>query len=216
MACGQGTRMARVMGAVLTGGRSSRFGSDKGAALFDGATLADHAAAAIAPFVGEVVRVGGVGGIADLPVPGLGPLGGIAAALDHAGRRGFDSVVTIGCDMPRVPAGLVEALLQRSPSYCVEAPVLGHWPVFAFDMLRDLLCFPAKAGTQPGSARSHMPRMCEDRPGDDPTSHSPSRENKEEKTGPSIKSWARAIGAIPIDSPAPIANVNTTADLLAL
>ena len=201
--------MTGVMGAVLAGGRSSRFGSDKGTALFGGTTLADHAAAAIAPFVGEVIRVGGADGIVDLPSPGLGPLGGIAAALDHAGRHGFDSVVTIACDMPRLPDGLAAALLRRAPSYCVEAPVLGHWPVSALPELLNQLCVPAKAGTQPRRARS-------DRSGDDPTSHSPSRENRKQKTGPSIRFWAQTIGAIPIGSAHPIANVNTPADLLAL
>ena len=188
--------MTGTMGAVLTGGRSSRFGSDKGAALLRGVTLADHAATAIAPFVGTVIRVGGADGIADMPGPGLGPLGGIAAALDHAGRLGFDGVLTIGCDMPRLPDGLVETLLRRAPAYCGEAPVLGHWPVSALAGLMDLLSVPAKAGTQTG-----LP---------------PSRENREKKTGPSIKSWARSIGAVPIDSPLPIANVNTLEDLLAL
>ena len=171
--------MTGTMGAVLTGGRSSRFGSDKGAALLGGVRLADHAAAAIAPFVGAVIRVGGVGGIADLPAPGLGPLGGIAAALDHGARHGFDSVLTIACDMPRLPAGLVEALMRRVPAYCGDAPVLGHWPVSALVGLLDLL-------RDPGDKRS-----------------------------PSIKYWARAIGAVPIDS-LPIANVNTPEDLLAL
>ena len=188
--------MTGTMGAVMTGGRSSRFGSDKGAALLRGVTLADHAAAAIAPFVGTVIRVGGADGIADMPVPGLGPLGGIAAALDHAAGRGFDSVLTIGCDMPRLPAGLVEALLRRAPAYCGEAPVLGHWPVSMLAGLMDLLCVPAEAGTQ--------------------TILPPSRENSLGKTGPSIKYWARIIGAVPIGSPLPIANVNTPEDLLAL
>ncbi len=189
-------RMARVLGAVLTGGRSLRFGSDKGAALFDGVALADHAAAAIAPFVAKVVHVGGADGIADVPGPGLGPLGGIAAALGHAVQYGFDGVLTIGCDMPRVPEGLIAALLVRAPSYCTDAPVLGHWPVSAFDALRERLGVPADAGDQTGLR--------------------PLREDKEGKTGPSIKSWAAAVGALPIASPQPIANVNTPADLLAL
>lgn len=175
--------MTGVLGAVLTGGRSSRFGSDKGSALFGGTTLADHAAAAIAPFVDEVVRVGGTDGIADLPAPGLGPLGGIAAALDHAATRGFDAVLTTGCDMPSVPDGLVEALLRRAPAYCTDAPVLGHWPTSALRGLLDLLS------------------ACDAGVG---------------KNGPAIRGWARSIGAIPVASPAPLANVNTPEDLLAL
>lgn len=118
----------RRLGAVLAGGRSSRFGSDKAAADWRGMTLADHAAEAIRAHVDAVVQVGGDHGIGDLPRVGLGPLGGIAGALDHAAAHGFGSVLTIACDMPRLPPGLVAALLRRAPAYCVEAPVLGHWP----------------------------------------------------------------------------------------
>ena len=117
-----------ILGAVLIGGRSSRFGSDKAEAEWNGRTLADHAAAVIGQHVDLVVRVGGGGAVPDLPRPGLGPLGGIAGALDHAASHGFESVLTIACDMPRVPSELITALLRRAPSYCADAPVLGHWP----------------------------------------------------------------------------------------
>jgi molybdopterin-guanine dinucleotide biosynthesis protein A len=117
-----------ILGAVLMGGRSSRFGSNKAAAEWNGRSLADHAAALVGQHVDEVVTVGGDGSIPDLPAPGLGPLGGIAGALDHAAGHGFASVLTIGCDMPRVPSELLTALLRRAPAYCGDAPVLGHWP----------------------------------------------------------------------------------------
>lgn len=121
--------MSGVLGAVLAGGRSSRFGSDKAQASWHGRSLAGHAAALIGRHVDRVVVVGGSGGeIADLPEPGLGPLGGIAGALDFAASQGFGAVLTIGCDMPRAPAELIAALLRRAPAYCVDAPVLGHWP----------------------------------------------------------------------------------------
>ena len=116
-----------VLGAVLAGGRSSRFGSDKSVANWNGRSLADHAAALIGQHVDRVVMVG-PDGIADMPGPGLGPLGGIAGALDFAASEGFTSVLTIGCDMPRAPDDLIAALLRRAPSYCPDAPVLGHWP----------------------------------------------------------------------------------------
>ena len=117
-----------ILGAVLTGGRSSRFGSNKADADWNGRSLAEHAAALVGQFVDEVVFVGGDGGVPDLPRPGLGPLGGIAGALDHAASHGFAGVLTIGCDMPRVPSELLTALLRRAPAFCSDAPVLGHWP----------------------------------------------------------------------------------------
>ena len=160
-------------------------------AMFGERTLADHAAAVIAPFVETVVRVGG-GGIPDLPRPGLGPLGGIAGALDHGARHGFDAVLTIACDTPVVPEGVIAALLRETPSYCVDVPVLGLWPVDALEPLLKLLCSPAKAGAQTGSP--------------------PSRGHK----GLSIRAFARSIDATAIEAPAPIPNVNTREDLLAL
>lgn len=169
--------MTRVLGAVLAGGRSSRFGSDKAGALWDDRPLADHAAQALSRHVDGVVRVGGSDGIADLPAPGLGPLGGIAGALAYAAAHGFVSVVTIGCDMPRLPDGLIEALLRRPPAFCIDAPILGHWPA--------ALAEPLIAHLEAGDDRS-------------------------------VRRWARGIGALPVPSPAPIANVNTPADLLAL
>ncbi len=117
-----------ILGVVLAGGRSSRFGSDKAQALLDGTPLAEHAHDLLAPHVDAVVIATSGGAIVDLPGPGLGPLGGIAGALDHAAARGYTSVMTIACDMPHLPDGLLAALACHAPSYCPDAPVLGHWP----------------------------------------------------------------------------------------
>lgn len=164
-----------ILGAVLAGGRSSRFGSDKAFAEWKGRSLADHAAALVGQHVDRVVVVDGRE-VADLPAARLGPLGGIAGALDWAAARGFASVLTIACDMPRVPGELLTALLRRAPAYCSDAPVLGHWPAALGAQLRKWLG---------GNRRS-------------------------------VQGWARAVGAVPIASPVPLANVNTREDLMAL
>jgi molybdopterin-guanine dinucleotide biosynthesis protein A len=125
-------RNAPILGAVIAGGKSSRFGSDKAEALLDGTALIGHAAGLLGPHVDAIVLVGrrreGWTSLADRPRPGLGPLGGIAAALHHAAGHGYDRVLTIGCDMPRVPAGLLTALIRGAPACCAEAPILGCWP----------------------------------------------------------------------------------------
>ena len=87
----------------------------------------------------------------DLPHAGLGPLGGIAAALDYAGRHGFEAVLTIACDMPRVPAALIERLTQARPSCCADAPILGCWPAALFE---DLAAHLQAAATEAGTRRS--------------------------------------------------------------
>jgi len=94
--------------------------------MFDGRALAEHARELLLHHVEQAVIVGPDGAIPDLPCPGLGPLGGIAGALQYAKGLGFTSILTIACDMPRLPRGLLDALLRRAPAYCPEAPVLGH------------------------------------------------------------------------------------------
>jgi molybdopterin-guanine dinucleotide biosynthesis protein A len=123
------------------------------------------------------VVIGRPGGIPDLPAPDLGPLGGIAGALDHAARHGFTSVLTLACDMPCLPAALLDDLVRHAPSYCADAPILGHWPAAMAPAL---------------------------------LAHIEASERR------SVQGWARSIGALPIPSPRPLANVNTPADLLAL
>lgn len=118
-----------ILGAILAGGRSRRFGSDKALALLpDGRTLLDHAMAGLAPYVAEVVTCGRPGGLADRPAPDLGPLGGLNAALHHARARGFAGVLSSGCDMPVYPAVLPALLLGSDPAFVAGQPLLGWWP----------------------------------------------------------------------------------------
>lgn len=145
--------------------------------MLSGRPLIDHVSAAIAPMVDAVVIVGRPGGIPDRPRADLGPLGGIAGALHHAAAQGFDSVLTVGCDMPHLPADLIGALLRRTPGYCSDAPIIGHWPV--------ALAEPLLVHIAASERRS-------------------------------VFGWARSIGALPIPSPTPLANINTPDDLMAL
>ncbi len=108
-------------------------------ALLAGRRLIDYAAEQIAPHVDDSVIIGGREGVEDVPRAGLGPLGGIAGALAHAKHLGLNSVLTIACDMPRLPGDLIQALLEREAAWCVDAPVLGHWPTRYGDDLRAYL-----------------------------------------------------------------------------
>ncbi|OHC96466.1 MAG: molybdenum cofactor guanylyltransferase [Sphingomonadales bacterium GWF1_63_6] len=119
----------RILGAVLAGGRSSRFGSDKAMAQMpDGRTLIDHAMAGLAPHVAQVVICGRAGGLPDRPAPDMGPLGGLSAALHHALVQGFDGVLTTGCDMPLYPAELPAALIGEGAAILKGQQLLGWWP----------------------------------------------------------------------------------------
>ncbi|CAM8668748.1 MULTISPECIES: molybdenum cofactor guanylyltransferase [Sphingobium] len=119
----------RILGAVLAGGRATRFGSDKALArMADGRTLIDHAVAGLAPHVAAVVICGREGGLPDRPASDMGPLGGLNAALHHALDYGFAGVLTTGCDMPFYPAALPAALIGESAAILKGQQLLGWWP----------------------------------------------------------------------------------------
>jgi molybdenum cofactor guanylyltransferase len=120
------------LGAVLAGGLSSRFGSDKALALYRDAPMIDHAAALLRGFADGVVIVGGerdgYAAIPDLPAPGLGPLGGVCGALAHARLHGFETVLTVPCDTPDLAPEALAALIATGAPSCLEAlPVAGLW-----------------------------------------------------------------------------------------
>lgn len=64
----------------------------------------------------------------DKPEAGLGPLGGLNAALHYAKSEGFDAVLSSGCDIPNLPHDLVAHLLGEGPAIVEKQPVVGLWP----------------------------------------------------------------------------------------
>lgn len=127
----------RILGAILAGGESRRFGSNKAAAALDGRMLIDWVRAALAPQVDALV-ICGPDGLGDRPAGRLGPLAGINAAL-HVARE-FDAVLSVPCDAPRLPVDLrlrLEAV--GAPSFIEDAPVIGLWPVALAELLDEHL-----------------------------------------------------------------------------
>lgn len=121
-----------ILGAVLAGGQSRRFGGDKAAAVLAGATLLDRAISSLSAHVATVVvcgrEVAGTACLADRPRHGLGPLGGLNAALHHAATQGLDGVLTTGCDMPIFPDELATALIGPGPAALRGQHLAGYWP----------------------------------------------------------------------------------------
>jgi molybdopterin-guanine dinucleotide biosynthesis protein A len=134
----------RVLGAVLAGGRSSRFGSDKAAALIDGKPMLDRVIEALAPQVDGILVCGRESPdhrcVPDRPAPDLGPLGGLNAALHHAAANGFGAVISVPCDTPRLPADLRAQLGEPDEGVVVQGlPVIGLWPARLAGALDDFL-----------------------------------------------------------------------------
>jgi len=98
---------------ILTGGRSSRMGTDKALLEIEGRSLLMRLAAEISPVCASVAAVGdpsrhGDSGLLVIPdsYPGQGPLAGIEAAL---AATGSEANLIVACDMPNVRAtGLQE------------------------------------------------------------------------------------------------------------
>jgi molybdopterin-guanine dinucleotide biosynthesis protein A len=126
--------MADVLGAVLTGGRSTRMGRDKAFIELDGTPLVLRVAKAL---VGSgIERVVSVGGdvealralgleAVDDPRQGDGPLAGIAAALAHAGDAAI--VMVLACDLAGAsPAGVNRVIdaLRHAAGAQVAVPVV--------------------------------------------------------------------------------------------
>lgn len=134
-----------ILGAILAGGQSRRFGSDKARAVFKGKPLLEHVAEALRPQVDGLVVAGrewaGIASVADIPASGLGPLGGLAGALDHACRHGYDAVLSSGCDLLGIPADLARQL-GDGPAIVDDQPLLGLWPSALAGQLEQWLAEP--------------------------------------------------------------------------
>jgi len=65
----------------------------------------------------------------DLPEPGLGPLGGLNAALHYAARSDASHVLSAGVDIPNLPHDLGVLLSGEGAAIVENQPVVGLWPV---------------------------------------------------------------------------------------
>jgi molybdenum cofactor guanylyltransferase len=131
-----------ILGAVLAGGASRRFGSDKALAVIEGRALIDHVIDRLGLQCDALVIVGRSHGdwpvLADRPAGGQGPLAGLNAALHYALVHGFGTVLSAPCDMPDLPGNLA-ALLAPGPATVADQPVVGLWPSSLAPKLDDWL-----------------------------------------------------------------------------
>jgi molybdopterin-guanine dinucleotide biosynthesis protein A len=131
-----------ILGVILAGGKSARFGSDKALAELDGHTLIARAVDALTGLCEHVVVVGRETAptptLPDWPRAGMGPLAGLAAALHHARDEGYAAVLSCGVDSVDLPTDLLE-LLGSAPAYVADQPVIGLWPASAVAAIEAIL-----------------------------------------------------------------------------
>jgi molybdopterin-guanine dinucleotide biosynthesis protein A len=121
-----------VAGALLVGGASTRFGSPKALARFEGETLAERGHRVLAEAFDNVIVVGKAADGLDLPFPVLddgsetrAAIVGVAAALRLADA---DRVVVLPTDMPLVTAELLRILAEASEGADAAVPHTGPLP----------------------------------------------------------------------------------------
>ena len=114
--------MAAVLGAIIAGGRSSRYGEPKALAMVGGERIIDrvvHALQSVTPNCVTIANSPEIARAAALPsrpdaVVGAGALGGIYTALLWAHDEGRSGVLAVACDMPFLSTALLGELLHRA------------------------------------------------------------------------------------------------------
>ena len=183
-----------IAGAILAGGRSSRYGGKlKGLEeVAPGVSMMDREIRELTSAgLGEVIIVTnepeayrhcGAQMIPDLR-PGLGPLGGIEAALAHYAGR-YDATVLLPCDLPAITRHEIRTLVEGFVAGSARVAVAAH-------IFWEPLCTVV-----------HNSLLAAIREALDEGQRSPG------------KLW-RDLGAAPVDfaDPAPFCNVNSPEDL---
>ena len=121
----------RRLGAIIAGGKGTRFGGDKAGAILNGRPLIEHVADGLRGQVDRLILCGrewpGFDCVEDRPSADLGPLGGLNAALYYAQQNGFDEVATAGCDV--LPVVEFPCELTDGKAIYVDGHYLfGVWP----------------------------------------------------------------------------------------
>ena len=135
------SQSAHCTGAILAGGRATRFGGGaKGLELVGGVRMIDRVAAALRESCDDLIIVAGdpaaarwipgVRAVADVR-PGAGPLGGLHSALTDA----RDAVLVLAWDSPFVPAGLMHALRAAGEDGAADAAVPSSHSLWGFEPL---------------------------------------------------------------------------------
>jgi len=129
-----------VLGLVLAGGRSRRFGREKALVEVGGRPMIAAVAEVLARGCEAVAvnapesagaaawaRIAGLDLVCDRPGDPDGPLAGVRAGLEWARARGAQWLVTAPCDTPFLPEDYVARLVAPGRTAAAETAVGGHW-----------------------------------------------------------------------------------------
>ena len=156
-----------ILGVVIAGGRSVRFGGEKAVATLGGKPLLLWAVERLArscPAVAVNARAGTEAAalaqaralpvLHDAPGDAAGPLSGVKAGLLWARERGARGIAVSPCDVPLLPSDLFERLVAAAGGGAAMAetteghqPLCAVWPVSALARLTEALADGAHPAT---------------------------------------------------------------------
>lgn len=145
--------MHDVAGLIFSGGRSSRFGTDKALTEVDGSPMIERVQSRFEPQVAHLAVAGpahntGLLSLDDGDFKDMGPLAGLLAGMNWVKLNGLgDWLVTSPCDVPRLPTNLVELLVNAAvPGRACVLESDGHlqaacalWPIAALPKIAERL-----------------------------------------------------------------------------
>ncbi|WP_100614765.1 molybdenum cofactor guanylyltransferase [Confluentibacter citreus] len=110
------TDKKNITGIILSGGKSSRMGTDKGFLLFNGKSFMQHSIDALKPFVESIMIVSnnkdydifGLKRIDDA-IENAGPLAGIYSGLKESKT---DYNLVLSCDIPLINSNILQKLID--------------------------------------------------------------------------------------------------------
>ena len=122
--------MASISAFILTGGTSSRMGSDKALLSYKNTTFLESIIGNLSPIFSDIFIVGnraeynqfGVPVLNDL-IKDVGPLGGIYTGLVHSNS---DLNFFIPCDMPRLGTQMISKIIFHELEKDAIIPVVGE------------------------------------------------------------------------------------------
>jgi molybdenum cofactor guanylyltransferase len=106
-----------ILGVILSGGKSSRMGSEKGLVKYKGKALVEYSIGVLKPFCEEIVISTnsmdysdfGYSTISDI-VSGIGPMGGMFSVMHE---RKADNYFFIACDTPHLNIQMAKDLIKE-------------------------------------------------------------------------------------------------------
>lgn len=117
----------KITGIVLSGGKSSRMGREKGLCTLNGKPLIEYAVEVLLEVCDKVIISANSDDYEYLELPvvkdiviGVGPIGGLVSALQFSKTE--DNFV-LSCDMPFVSKELVRYILSESKEYQAIIPI---------------------------------------------------------------------------------------------